>query len=65
MSIVKIVSLHRKLKHKKKKKLKLSILVRSCGCQTQSPPSDGTPRQMGYVGAWAKARAIHLLWYTC
>ena len=54
MSIVKIVSLHRKLKHKKKKKkkkLKLSIFVRSCGCQTQSPPSERTPRQMGYVGA--------------
>ena len=43
MGIVIIVSLQRKLLHKKKKKktkkkLKLSILVPSSGCHTQSSP---------------------------
>ena len=42
MSIVIIVSLQRKLLHKKKQKekLKLSILVPSSGCHTQSSPSE-------------------------
>ena len=72
MSIVIIVSLHRKLKHtkkrkkkKKEKKLGLSVLILSSGCHAQSSPYERTPRQVGYVGARAKARAIHLLWYTC
>ena len=72
MSIVIIVSLHRKLKHtkkrkkkKKEKKLGLSVLVPSFGCHTQSSPYERTPRQVRYVGARVKAQAIHLLWYTC
>ena len=44
MSIVIIVSLQRKLLHKKKtkkkKKQKLSILVPSSGCHTQLSPSE-------------------------
>ena len=67
MSIVIIVSLQRKLLHKKKQKekLKLSILVPSCGCHTKLSPFERMPRQMGYVGARAKVQAIHLRWYTC
>ena len=64
MSIAIIVSLQRNLKHQKKKK-KLSILVPSSGYHTQSPTSERMPRQMGYVGARAKARVIYLRWYTC
>ena len=70
MSIVIIVSLQRKLKHQKKKKnkikkLKLIVLVPSSGCHPQSSPFERMARQMGYVGARAKARVIYLRWNTC
>ena len=65
MSIVIIVSPQRNLKYQKKKKKTLSILVPSSRYQTQSPTSERMPRQMGYVGAQAKARIIYLRWYTC